>query len=95
MANGCRVAEKVKTSFYCDLDQGQYNVVVTVHSYPAATSNVRRLLLDDPHTFYCDDYFVLGEVHMHLRVFSNRMIPWISLIPFHRICCLLEAIKQR
>ena len=42
----------------------QPNYVVVVHIYPPVTEQRPTLtLLDVPHTFYCDDYFVVGGIH--------------------------------
>ena len=36
-------------------------------------------LLDDPHTFHYNDYFVNGGICTCLGVFDNPMMVWISL----------------
>ena len=36
------------------------------------------LLFDDPHTFQCDNYFVLEEIHTGLAVSGDPMLLWIS-----------------
>ena len=36
-------------------------------------------LLDEPHTFHYQDYFVIGGIHTCLRVFDDPMFLWISL----------------
>ena len=35
-------------------------------------------LLDDPHTFHCSDYFVIGGIRTCLGVSSDPMFLWIS-----------------
>ena len=35
-------------------------------------------LLDDPHTFHCSDYFVIGGIRTCIGVSDNPMFLWIS-----------------
>ena len=35
-------------------------------------------LLDDPHTFHYQDYFVIGGIHICLGVFDDPLFLWIS-----------------
>ena len=35
-------------------------------------------LLDDPHTFCCNDYFVIGGIRTCLVASDDSMFPWIS-----------------
>ena len=44
---------------------------------PLKPDSVRRKRLDDRHTFYCIDYFVLGEIRTCLGASSDPMFPWI------------------
>ena len=46
-------------------------VVVLHNYYSPATDNVRRKLLDDPHTFHCDDYCVCS--YKVLRAWRHGM----------------------
>ena len=39
---------------------------------------VRRVLLNDPRTFYCIDYFVIGGIRTCLGVSKNSMLRWFS-----------------
>ena len=36
-------------------------------------------LLDNPHSFHCNDYFIFGGIHTCLGVFDDPMFLWISL----------------
>ena len=48
-------------------------------SYSPVTGQRQTLTVDDPHTFYCDNYFVLGGICTCLGVSSDPMFLWISL----------------
>ena len=37
--------------------------------------SIRRYLLEDPHPFHCNKYFVFGRILTCLRVVSNPMVP--------------------
>ena len=58
--------------------------------------SVRRVLLDDTHTYHRIDCRVLGEIRTCLKEFPvtqcSRGFLWIL---FHWICCLFEATEQR
>ena len=55
-------------------EQGQ-----TSDIYPPVTEHVTGQLLDDPHTFHCIDYFVIGGIRTCLGVSDDPMFQWISL----------------
>ena len=50
--------------------------------------SVRRWLLDDPHTFHCNDYLVIEEIRtcQYCGGFLRILVHW--------ICCLLEATNR-
>ena len=54
--------------------------VVVVHIYPVTgqRQTLTYLLLDDPHTFHCNDYYVIGGICTCLGVFDNPMFLRIS-----------------
>ena len=56
-------------------------VVVVVHIiHPLSQDNIRRTLLDDPHTFDRDNYFEFWGIHTGLRVSQpSRKIRWFLL----------------
>ena len=63
---------------------GRSLFVVLVHIYPVTgqRQTLTYLLLDNPHTFHYNKYFVIGRIRTCLGVFDNPMefliILWIS-----------------
>ena len=49
-------------------------IVVVAHIYPPVRRQHKNAnLLDDPHTFCCSDYFVIGEIRTCLEVSNDLM----------------------
>ena len=73
------------------------NLLMLLHIYPSVINSVRRLLLNDPHTFHCCNYLAFGGIRTCLRVSSSDpMFLWI----YSNSCplsfySLFEATKQR
>ena len=53
-------------------------IAIYLHIYPPVTRQ-HQTLLNDPHTFHCNDYCVLGGIRTCLKVSSDPMFLWISL----------------
>ena len=52
-------------------------VVVVAHIYPPVTRQHQTLynLLDDPHTFHYQNYFVIGGIHSYIGVSNKSNVP--------------------
>ena len=53
------------------------------YCYSAYLSSCHRIasdanLLDDPHAFHCNDYFVIGGIRTCLGISDDQMFLWIS-----------------
>ena len=59
--------EKKRTSRYC-----------SAHLSSCYLTASNDALLEDPHTFHCIDYFVIGGIRLCLGVFDNLMFLWFS-----------------
>ena len=66
---------------FCYAETGKFCcffvVVARIYS-PVHRTASDAYLLDDPHTFHCSDYFVIGGIRTSLGVSDDPMFVWIS-----------------